>query len=380
MKKGEIKYKSGKIALSLLLFTCSLLLVFAGCKNPFFPEKSKDGESKNYTVSIDIRGNASGDFVDISPKSGKEGAKITLNYNVAYVTHHNRLSFGGVNSARTSAGAFVPYAGRGAWTYIIDPADASDDRKITITATFSHLSDNELSVSFVNAGEQIDALTPLDPLELTVVVSGFNSSTEAEGVGLEITPAAGLKFAGHLAADGVFFGFDKTFIISVGFGNADLTANNNSETITISGITGMPSGYFCNSNAALDIIIIDGLDPVNPIPVKKSNIRIFNHLLTEEDTRVPLLNRHYKLVEDIVSIDIPCSVTTIHRYAFSNCVNLERVNLPESIVKIDESVFNGCRSLRNVIIPQGVTKINANTHLKILFKPFSPFFISEIPD
>lgn len=60
----------------------------------------------------------------------------------------------------------------------------------------------------------------------------------------------------------------------------------------------------------------------------------------------------------LVSISIPDSVTEIERTAFSNCSALESINLPDSLTIINEYTFSACKSLRSVVIPKGVITID----------------------
>jgi hypothetical protein len=54
---------------------------------------------------------------------------------------------------------------------------------------------------------------------------------------------------------------------------------------------------------------------------------------------------------------MPDSVTSIGRYAFSNCSSLTSVTIPDSVTGIGENAFSGCSSLTSVTIPDYVTII-----------------------
>lgn len=56
-------------------------------------------------------------------------------------------------------------------------------------------------------------------------------------------------------------------------------------------------------------------------------------------------------------IDIPETVTFIDAYAFKNCISLKSIKLPKGITVISEMIFSGCSSLESIIIPYGVTYI-----------------------
>ncbi len=61
--------------------------------------------------------------------------------------------------------------------------------------------------------------------------------------------------------------------------------------------------------------------------------------------------------EDLFSVTIPNTVTTIKRAAFAGCRNLQSVNLPNSLTSIEESTFARCTNLTSVELPNSVTSI-----------------------
>ncbi len=60
---------------------------------------------------------------------------------------------------------------------------------------------------------------------------------------------------------------------------------------------------------------------------------------------------------NIVSINIPESVTDIGERAFSGCNNLESITMPNELLRIGSSAFSGCGSLAKIIIPVKVNYI-----------------------
>ena len=59
----------------------------------------------------------------------------------------------------------------------------------------------------------------------------------------------------------------------------------------------------------------------------------------------------------LTSITIPDSVTSIGSYAFYNCDSLTSITIPDSVTSIGEYAFNSCDSLTSVTIPDSVTSI-----------------------
>ena len=64
---------------------------------------------------------------------------------------------------------------------------------------------------------------------------------------------------------------------------------------------------------------------------------------------------------DLVSIEIPDSVTSIGGSAFSGCSNLMNIEIPESVTDIGYSAFSSCTSLTNIEIPDSIISIANNT-------------------
>ncbi len=58
---------------------------------------------------------------------------------------------------------------------------------------------------------------------------------------------------------------------------------------------------------------------------------------------------------------IPSSVTSIGRYAFSDCSGLTSVTIPSSVTTIELSAFMGCGGLTNITIPPTITSIEYGT-------------------
>ena len=61
--------------------------------------------------------------------------------------------------------------------------------------------------------------------------------------------------------------------------------------------------------------------------------------------------------EEITSITLPDSVTTLRSSAFRFCMSMTSIRLPSGITVLEDSVFEGCSSLTSITLPQGLTAI-----------------------
>ncbi len=69
----------------------------------------------------------------------------------------------------------------------------------------------------------------------------------------------------------------------------------------------------------------------------------------------------YAYLTAITSVTIGNNVTTIGRFAFSDCSCLTSVTIPNSVTSIGWRAFNDCISLTSIDIPSGVTSIETYT-------------------
>ena len=61
--------------------------------------------------------------------------------------------------------------------------------------------------------------------------------------------------------------------------------------------------------------------------------------------------------EDLESITIPNSVTSIGEYAFAGCSKLASITIPNSVTSISGYAFKGCSRLKSAILPSGIKYI-----------------------
>ena len=68
--------------------------------------------------------------------------------------------------------------------------------------------------------------------------------------------------------------------------------------------------------------------------------------------------------KNLQSISIPDSVTTIGNSAFYGCSNLQSISIPDSVTSIGYSAFYWCSNLQSISIPDSVTSIGYSTFYK----------------
>lgn len=63
--------------------------------------------------------------------------------------------------------------------------------------------------------------------------------------------------------------------------------------------------------------------------------------------------------EKLKTVTLPDAVTIIADSAFASCTNLTSINIPNGVTSIGGSAFSGCRSLNQINIPDSVTEIES---------------------
>lgn len=71
------------------------------------------------------------------------------------------------------------------------------------------------------------------------------------------------------------------------------------------------------------------------------------------------LDDEFSNCDNLTSVNLPNSVTSIGDHAFFGCDNLTSVNLPNSVTSIGDHAFSGCDSLTSINLPNSVTSIGA---------------------
>jgi hypothetical protein len=68
-------------------------------------------------------------------------------------------------------------------------------------------------------------------------------------------------------------------------------------------------------------------------------------------------NISYKYAQNIKSVQLPSTLTSISRCCFNGCTALDEINIPNSVTSIGEYAFQGCTALEAITIPNSVTSI-----------------------
>lgn len=63
---------------------------------------------------------------------------------------------------------------------------------------------------------------------------------------------------------------------------------------------------------------------------------------------------------DLISVEIPNTVTYIAEGSFKGCTELTSINIPESVKELKKEAFKGCTNLSSIVIPNSVVSIEAD--------------------
>ncbi|UKK62642.1 leucine-rich repeat domain-containing protein [Prevotella communis] len=69
----------------------------------------------------------------------------------------------------------------------------------------------------------------------------------------------------------------------------------------------------------------------------------------------------FESFSNLTSVTLPEDFTAIGPYAFCNCSSLQSITIPSTVTSIGEGAFEGCSAMTSVTLPEGLTAINGMT-------------------
>ena len=115
-----------------------------------------------------------------------------------------------------------------------------------------------------------------------------------------------------------------------------------------------PEDYFLWDNDGTTII---GLNEEKLSRVTKIRIPSKCKVIRSDFYSSSLTEDYRNLIKQMITIEIPDTVTEIGSYAFYEFNNVEKINIPNSVTSIGDSAFYRCSSLTSITIPGSVASI-----------------------
>ena len=195
-----------------------------------------------------------------------------------------------------------------------------------------------------------------------------NSIVEIVVIPDSVTTIGNSAFSGCTNLTNVIIGNSVNKIDSMAFHNCTSLTN-----ITIpDNVTTIGSFSFCNCTSLTNITIPDNVTTIGnsafencPLTnvicptfsishLPKNNLE--NIIISSGNT---IDKNTFSGCDNLTSVTIGDSVTSIGTSAFSNCDNLTSVTIGDSVTFIGNSAFSGCNKLTSVTIPDSITTIDA---------------------
>lgn len=116
----------------------------------------------------------------------------------------------------------------------------------------------------------------------------------------------------------------------------------------------------CDTSISGDVVLPDTIEGYPVVSIWESafyNCENINSIIIP-DSVTTIGDYAFCFCKNVTSITIGNSVTSIGNNAFSHCYNLSDITIGNSVTIIGEHAFEACESLSTIIIPDSVTKIN----------------------
>lgn len=135
-----------------------------------------------------------------------------------------------------------------------------------------------------------------------------------------------------------------------------------------SGITSIGDGVFFYSNSLTNLTLSSRVSSIGISAfsycnnLKNVRYNIYDDLATYIQKGHPAFYvncgiKYYWNNQEITTLEIPSSVTSIGNHAFYNCSGLTSVDIPSNVTSIGDWAFYGCRGLTSVDLPSSITKM-----------------------
>ena len=120
---------------------------------------------------------------------------------------------------------------------------------------------------------------------------------------------------------------------------------NNDGVLTISGQGVVPFGPQSAWEDATSVIVEEGITG-------------FRSYYYSDNTGFS--NSSYQYTQNITSVTLPSTLTSIPDYCFYGCTSLEEIDIPDNVTSIGAYAFRGCSNLASITIPRNVTSLYMN--------------------
>ena len=146
------------------------------------------------------------------------------------------------------------------------------------------------------------------------------------------------------------------------------------------------SGYIKNADSGITSAVIpDTIDGIQIVGVARGAFYEHQNLesITLPDTVTTIETNAFSGCTNLKSINLSANTQRIYKYAFASCTSLEEIVMPDTVTMLDESVFYNCTGLKNVVLSNSVIAIDNTvfyncTSLKSIDIPASVVSISPV--